>query len=235
MPLPVTKRSTLQKFPNQKIFYAKTKMKKIISIIDYGNGNIESLVSSIRRLGVSCHVAANYQDVMRSHALLLPGVGGFGAASCRLSQLGLSDALLELNLKYKPPILGICLGMQLLGETSEEGAGVGLGLIRGHTLRLQGLSNSSVRVPHLGWNSVFVQDDLHSLWEGISSHAEFYFCHSYFLDPDDKQTILAKTGYGIEFASVVVHENIVCVQFHPEKSGFAGRKLLENFMSIANV
>ncbi len=195
-----------------------------ITILDYGVGNLYSLRKALERRNVEPHVSKNLPRANASDGLILPGVGSFPAAAKRLS--GIRQRLLDL-VEEGVPILGICLGMQLFFDRSEEGRGDGLSLIRGEVLRLP----SSVKTPQIGWNT------LHNivpnpLTEGLEEDSWVYFVHSYYPSPRTPEPVVAKTSYGINFAAAVASGNVFGTQFHPEKSGATGAKMLQNFISF---
>jgi glutamine amidotransferase len=190
-----------------------------IAVIDYGAGNLRSIRRALEAAGAEVTVSSDSADVRRSDAVVFPGVGAAGAAMDRLHELGLVDVIGEVVAEGRP-FLGICLGMQLLFEHQEEGNTRGLGLLNG---RVHSLS-PQVKVPQIGWNRVrWIQ-------EAAGYHAaeadDFYFVHSYVIEPDDPADILAVTRYGEVFPSIVRHGRVSGTQFHPEKSGPAGLRLI---------
>ncbi len=193
----------------------------MIGIIDYGMGNVRSVQKAIEFLGEKAVLTADLQVLQGCDKLILPGVGSFGAGMKNLKESGLVPFIKG----WKKPLLGICLGMQfLLSESEEEGINVGLDLIEGRAVRF-----TEGKIPQIGWNGV---SRLKSpLFEGIQEGTEFYFVHSYFADTAD-EFALGKTEYYREYASVIGRDNFYGVQFHPEKSGSAGLKLLENFIKL---
>ncbi|MBS7606665.1 imidazole glycerol phosphate synthase subunit HisH [Candidatus Bathyarchaeota archaeon] len=194
-------------------------------IINYGIGNLFSIKCSLERAGFSTNICSDAsQELEEADAIILPGVGNFKAGAENL--LGIRDRLVELILGGRP-VLGICLGMQLFFEESEESPGRGLSILSGKVVRLP----PNVRVPHMGWNNLEVLSPSEIL-EGISTADYFYFAHSYYAIPQKRNVISAETMYGVKFASVIVEKNIFGVQFHPEKSGRPGERIIENFMRI---
>lgn len=193
-------------------------------------GNMHSVWKHLTSFGVECAVSAKPQEILKASKLILPGVGHFGQAMENLEQQGLVDVLNELVMHKKIPILGICLGMQLMADYSEEGNTDGLGWIFGKVRRLQVKDTLRFKVPHMGWNQIRKQKKS-KLLEGISGTSEFYFLHSYHLMAEQND-VLSETSYSCEFTSAVERENIYGVQFHPEKSHSAGRILLNNFIKI---
>jgi glutamine amidotransferase len=194
------------------------------ALIDYGVGNIFSMKKALQRAGFAVDVTSVSKDISSADAIVLPGVGAFGVAAKNIATL--KPAILE-GLERGVPLLGSCLGMQLLFDGSEEGLGEGLGSIRGGVIRFGG----ELKIPHMGWNTLMtVRPD--ELLEGIEENDYFYFVHSYYASPDDPRVVIAETGYGIEFPSVVSRDAVYGTQFHPEKSGKVGATLLENFARI---
>ncbi len=206
-------------------------MKKAITIIDYGMGNLGSIINMFKKLRIDARVSSEKSEIMDSDKLLLPGVGAFDAAMKRIHEQGLKDILDRKILDEKVPILGICLGMQLLTESSEEGVCNGLGWIPGRTLRFSFSEGSSLKVPHMGWNYVALVNPS-PLVSQLPDAPRFYFVHSYYVKVKDPNHSVMKTHYGLDFDSVIQKDNIFGAQFHPEKSHKFGMKILENFASI---
>jgi len=201
-----------------------------IVVVDYGMGNLGSIVNMLRRIGVPAFVSGQLADVERARKLILPGVGAFDEAMRRINDSGLRAVLDCKALEEKTPILGICLGMQLLTRSSEEGIEKGLGWIDGEALRFPASANA--KVPHMGWNTVKpTRDD--PLIVGLENDARFYFVHSYYVRVDRHENTLLKTIYGMEFDAAICASNIRGAQFHPEKSHRFGRHLLKNFAELA--
>ncbi|MCS6788408.1 MAG: imidazole glycerol phosphate synthase subunit HisH [Aigarchaeota archaeon] len=195
-----------------------------IGVLNYGVGNLFSVVSALRRLGAEVELLESL-DRAELDGLVLPGVGNFTEGAANVASH--SDAVLEV-MGSGTPTLGICLGMQLLFEASEEGEGKGLSVFRGRVVRLR----TSSKLPHIGWNRLKVVRDS-ELLEGVSSGEWVYFVHSYAPDPRDRSIVLATTEYGgYEFPSIVGSSNVYGTQFHPEKSGETGRKVLRNFVGL---
>ncbi len=198
------------------------------TIVDYGMNNLRSVERALAAVGGTGRISGDPEVVRKSGRLILPGVGAFGDAMRVLKKLGLDQAILEAAGKGVP-LLGLCLGFQLLFRESEEfGIHEGLGLIAGRVRRLEG---PGLHVPHVGWNQV---EDIRPdpLTDGITEGAYFYFVHSYFVEPVDESTVLARTDYGHRFCSLGRRGNICGAQFHPEKSQEAGRRLLQNFLNM---
>jgi glutamine amidotransferase len=199
-----------------------------VAVVDYGAGNLRSVVSALRTLDCQAVVVESPDDVSTAHAMILPGVGAAADTMSNLHSRGLSDVVLEW-LSAERPFLGICMGMQVLFSYSEEGGGQQcLGVLPGRVVRLpQGL-----KVPHMGWNQVHQSGRL-PLFRDIPNDANFYFVHSYVAQPDDESIISATTIYGAPFCSAVQRGSLVATQFHPEKSGALGLQLYENFLEMA--
>ena len=206
----------------------------MITIIDYGMGNLRSVQNKFRRLGVDCRISADRHDLASADALVLPGVGHYGRAMDKLRRLDVLALLHERVLGERVPVMGICLGMQLLTEGSEEGHAEGLGWIRGQTVRFRLASEPDRKIPHIGWNSVRAAR-VHPLLDDLNAARElFYFVHSYHVAPTDPADVLHTTVYGYEFVSAVQRANIVGFQYHPEKSQEAGLRLFRNFLTAVN-
>ena len=202
-------------------------MSQTICIIDYGMGNIHSVQKALQHCGAQTRVTNDPGEIASSAKAVLPGVGAFADAMRELEKQGLVPVILA-HLKDNKPFLGICLGMQLLFEQSEESKGTrGLGVFRGKVRRFS--DQQRLKVPHMGWNQVR-QRLPHPLWEDIPGGERFYFVHSYYVAPADDTNIAGSTDYGIDFTSAVAHENLFAVQFHPEKSQRPGLALLRNFL-----
>lgn len=203
----------------------------MITIIDYGAGNIGSVLNMIRHVGGQAEVARDEAGVMGAGKILLPGVGSFDNAMTRLAGLGLVEPL-KARAGAGIPFLGICLGMQLLANTSEEGVMAGLGLIPGHVRRFQfDGEDTRLKIPHMGWNRVTPVRP-HPLAQGLDGGARFYFVHSYFYDCECDEDILMRSVYGRQFTSGVQRGNVMGVQFHPEKSHRYGMQLIRNFVGL---
>ena len=202
-----------------------------IVIVDYGMGNIRSVHNGLAQLGCSVTTSDKVDDLKSADALILPGVGAFGEAIGNLTARGLVDPLVDLVREERKPLLGICLGMQLLAETSyERGTYKGLGLIPGEIRKID--IPSSLRLPHVGWNSVHIQREA-PLFTGIPEGGAFYFVHSYHFVCDREQ-VAATTEYGGKVVAAVQRDNIFGVQFHPERSQTNGLSLLANFVSAVD-
>lgn len=202
-----------------------------ISVLDYHMGNIQSVVRKVQQLGHSCKVINTPEEVLKADKLILPGVGHFGKAMEQLNQLNLIEALNTTVLEKKTPILGICLGMQLMAKSSEEGKAKGLGWFDADIVRLKVSDTLRFKVPHTGWNQV-QQKKKSRLIDGISENAEFYFVHAYHIQLNDESDALHETVYETSFVSAIEKENIFGVQYHPEKSHDVGERLLKNFLAL---
>ncbi len=199
-----------------------------IAIIDYGAGNIRSVQKALEKLGFSSFVTKDKSQISSSHGIIFPGVGAFDSALKELKNLGI-DLLLRSQIKEGKPFLGLCLGMQLLFDESEEGSEKGLGLIKGRVKKFSFSKDKGLKVPHMGWNNISIEQPLSPIMKNIPQNAKVYFVHSYYCEPQDPADILTKTDYGLEFASSVGRDNLFALQFHPEKSGEIGLEILKNF------
>ena len=203
----------------------------MIAIVDYGMGNLASIKNMLKKLGVPSEITSSPSVLEKAEKIILPGVGAFDNAMINIRNFGLIDILTNKALKEKVPILGICLGMQVLMSSSEEGQESGLGWIEGKSLRFRfSDSNPQLKVPHMGWNRVYPKDTT-SLYKNIVD-PRFYFVHSFYVKCQRPEDSLAKTSYGFDFDSSIHKENIYGTQFHPEKSHKFGMQLLKNFVEI---
>jgi imidazole glycerol-phosphate synthase subunit HisH len=201
-----------------------------IAIIDYGVGNLCSVEKAFAAAGVRAVVSGEERVLREAEALLLPGVGAFGACASALKGRGF-DALVRERVGEGVPLLGVCVGMQLLFDESEEfGRSEGLGLLKGRVRRF----DTRLRVPHVGWNQVEAKR-AHPLFAGVKNEAFFYFVHSYYCETADPVDTIGETDYGVAYASAVARGRVCGVQFHPEKSQAAGLRLLRNFAEGASV
>jgi imidazole glycerol-phosphate synthase subunit HisH len=199
-----------------------------VAIVDYGVGNLRSVEKAFAAMGCNAVVTSDESILRRAERLVLPGVGAFAACMRELSSRGF-DAVVRERAEEGTPLLGVCVGMQMLFEESEEfGKTAGLGLLRGRVSRFPADLPGNLVVPQVGWNQVR-QREIHPLLAEIPDHAFFYFVHSYYCEADDCAVVIGETDYGTLYPSVVAHENICGVQFHPEKSQAAGLRLLANF------
>lgn len=200
----------------------------MVAIIDYGLGNLGSIANMLKVIGEKSVITSDKTEIEAADKIILPGVGAFDAGMTRLQEAGLVEILKTQALEVKKPVLGICLGMQLLGRKSEEGSLPGLGLIPFDNLRFR-LDDTELKVPHMGWDTVTFQQK-NPLLEGLLGTQRYYFVHSFHAKCDSKEHILMTCDYGYEFAAAVVSGNIYGVQFHPEKSHDFGMALLTNFV-----
>ena len=201
----------------------------MIVVVDYGLGNIGAIVNILDYLGYSAVVSHDTNEIRNASHIILPGVGSFDRGMQGLKKLNLVRPLTEAVLDRKIPLLGVCLGMQLLGESSEEGEEAGLGWISARSKRIPQLAQSKLKIPHIGWTDVKRKNDSLLLQSGVDER-RFYFVHSYYMDCSNSQDIAATCHYGSEFCCAVSRENIHGVQFHPEKSHRYGMELFHRFL-----
>ncbi len=204
---------------------------KPIVIVDYGIGNLGSILNMFKRVGANSIITSNLQQIKDAEKLLLPGVGAFDTAMQRILDMNFLDVLNKKAHEDKIPILGICLGMQLLTEASEEGKLPGLGWIPAKTHAFKSQIPDHLKIPHMGWNLV-KQSNQSLLTENFESDTSFYFVHSYYVKCLKEENSILKTNYGIEFDSAIQKDNIMGAQFHPEKSHKFGMKLFDNFNKL---
>ena len=203
----------------------------MIVIIDYGLGNIGSMANMLKKAGASAVVSSDQALIGEADRLILPGVGAFDSGMGNLCDRGLISVLNRKVLDAKTPVMGVCLGMQLLGKRSEEGAAPGLGWIDCESVRFRfDHDEKGLRIPHMGWNELNIACT-HPLFTGLEQENRFYFVHSYHVVCSDGADVLARTEYGFPFVSAVKRGNILGVQFHPEKSHRFGMQLLKNFVA----
>ena len=204
----------------------------MIHIIDYGLGNVQAFQTVYNRLGINTVRAKTTADLQHAKKIILPGVGAFDHAMDLLNQSGMRPTLEQLVLKDKVPVLGICVGMQILANSSEEGKQPGLGWIPGTVTSFKSHAQSAaLPMPHMGWNDI-TPHPKQPLFKGLETDARFYFLHSYFYAPKDPQHLSAVTSYGLDFGCAVSADTIHGVQFHPEKSHHFGTTLLKNFAEL---
>lgn len=197
------------------------------AIIDYGAGNLHSVKNALDFLGEKSVITSDREEILSADRVILPGVGAFGDAMERLCETGLDDVVREVVASGKQ-LLGICLGLHLLFEASEESEGVkGLGIFKGKVVKI---SSDELKIPHMAWNNIYVRPDSHLL-KGLGEKPYVYFVHSYYIRPQDEGIVSAYTEYGDRMAIAVERDNVAAVQFHPEKSSSVGMKILQNFIS----
>lgn len=204
----------------------------MIAIIDYHVGNLASIKNMLGKIGEEVIISSKQEDLAKADKLILPGVGSFDNGMKNLSDLGLVEILNQLVLSDRKPILGICLGMQLLGKRSEEGVMAGLSWIDAETIKFRFENDPKRKIPNMGWNSLDFVKKEHALLDQIDANSRFYFVHSYHVRCNGESDIIARSNYGIDFVSVVGHGNILGTQFHPEKSLKWGMQLLRNFAKM---
>lgn len=203
----------------------------MIVIVDYGMGNTGSIKKKLNLLGSGSIVSSSHKDILNADKLILPGVGHFSKAVENIKSLGLWDLLNECVLINKTPVLGICLGMQLMALSSEEGDAEGFGWFNAYVRKFRISDTNRFKVPHMGWNQVKIcKESL--LMKGLDNFRNFYFVHSYHIVCNERQDVLNETEYETVFISAVERDNIFGVQYHPEKSHDAGNIILKNFISL---
>jgi glutamine amidotransferase len=203
----------------------------MITIIDFGMGNLGSIKNMLVRMNYKTEITSDLETIRNAEKLILPGVGAFDMAMTNLKNQGLIPVLNKLVLEEKIPILGICLGLHLLSSRSEEGVLDGFNWIESDTIRFQFNSEENLRIPHMGWNTIRIEQGS-CLFEGMYEEPRFYFVHSFYVKCHNVDNVLTTTDYGINFASSVVRDNIYGVQFHPEKSHKFGMKVLGNYAEL---
>jgi glutamine amidotransferase len=201
-----------------------------VGIINYNLGNPKSIANMLRYLGINTIISSDFKILTKCDYLIVPGVGHFAEGMRKLMNLHLEDILFEHALTLQKPILGICLGMQLLTNHSEEGNENGLGLINARTRKFK-FQNGVLKIPHMGWNNVTVKREA-NMSIALGNSSRFYFVHSYYVECENEEDVLFSTTYGIEFVSGFQKDNIIGVQFHPEKSHKFGMQLLTNFCNL---
>ena len=200
----------------------------MIGVIDYGAGNLRSVCNSLKKLSVDCHVVKAPSDLNKIQTMIFPGVGSFGDSSDQLKKQSLFEPIREWIINDRP-FLGICIGFQMLFDSSEESPGSeGLGIIPGKVIKFSEQTN--LKVPHMGWNKVQIKNLNDPVWQKIDDFTHFYFVHSYFPKPDNPGVSSSTTAYGVDFTSSIRYGNIFGTQFHPEKSQKSGLRLIENFL-----
>jgi glutamine amidotransferase len=204
----------------------------MISIVDYGLGNLKAIANIYKRLNFNAEFVKTPEQLNSAEKIILPGVGAFDHAISELNNSGMREKLDELVLEKKVPVLGICVGMQMLGKRSDEGNLEGLGWIDANVIKFDtNLIKQKPQLPHMGWNDVHPIVD-NPLFQELQTNSIFYFLHSYYFSCNNLQDAIAKSHYGLEFTCSVNHDNIYGVQFHPEKSHQYGIQLLKNFANL---
>jgi glutamine amidotransferase len=202
-----------------------------ITIIDYGMGNIASISNMLKSLGIKSEITNDPQKIASAEKLILPGVGSFDQGIEKINAIPLlGESIKVATLQKNTPLLGICLGMQLLMDSSEEGLLPGLGLIPGKVVKFQ--RNIEKSTIHMGWNNILCKESQNPLFENFTEESRFYFVHGYYVIPEEDQNVIGTTNFGISFCAVVNRRNLWGVQFHPEKSHRFGQLLLRNFAGI---
>ena len=202
-----------------------------VAIIDYDAGNIKSVEKALEYLGQKVKITRDQKEILSADQVILPGVGAFGDAMGKIRSYGL-ESVIQDAVRQGTPFLGICLGLQLLFEDSDETPGVkGLGLLPGGIRRIP--DGEGLKIPHMGWNSLDIREGA-TLFKGIEGHPYVYFVHSYYLSAKHEEDVAAATFYSTKIHASVEHENIFACQFHPEKSGEVGLKILDNFIHLEN-
>lgn len=199
------------------------------TVVDYGASNLHSVMKALKKLGAEARITSRKSEVLDSEAVIFPGVGAAGDAMSRLTRLDITDALRQVVRDGKP-FLGLCLGLQLLFEESDEG-GPGLkclGILKG---KVKLLPPNGLKIPHMGWNQV-KQSKKHPIFSEIPDESNFYFVHSYYVEPEDNALVMGTTDYSCSFTSIIARGNLIATQFHPEKSGELGLRLLANFLKM---
>ena len=200
----------------------------MIAIVDYGTGNLRSVANAITKLGYQPEITSSSRDLLDARAVILPGVGAAADTMESLKVLGMVDLICQLIAEGRF-FLGVCIGLQILFTDTEEGGWHEcLGVIPGRVRKLP----SGLKIPHMGWNQV-KQRVSHPVFDGIPDEANFYFVHSYYVEPDDKSLVAGETSYGIPICSVITRGNMMATQFHPEKSGEFGLRMYSNFFKMA--
>jgi imidazole glycerol-phosphate synthase subunit HisH len=203
----------------------------MITIIDYGLGNVRSIYAKIEQMNEPVTISSDIGAIESADKIILPGVGAFDSGMENIRKLGIREILDNKVIRDKIPILGICLGMQLMTRKSEEGTLPGLGYVDADTKKFRFDAKTGLNIPHMGWNTITINKES-PLLNGIVNNSRFYFVHSYHVTCDHSENTMASTLYGYEFASIIQQENIFGVQFHPEKSHKQGIQLIKNFVRM---
>ena len=200
----------------------------VTAIIDYGAGNLHSVKNALDYIGEKNIITNDKETILCADKVILPGVGAFGDSMAALSERGLNKTVLEVVSQNKP-LLGICLGLQLMFEESEESPGVeGLGIFKGKIVRIP--KTGGLKIPHIGWNDIIVKKS--AILKGLGDRPYVYFVHSYYMHAEDESDVSAYTDYGVRLAVAAERDNVFATQFHPEKSGDVGMKILKNFTAL---
>lgn len=202
-----------------------------ITIIDYGMGNLRSVQKKFLKVGAEVDITSDLDQILKAEKLILPGVGHFANGVKKLKESGIWELLNKKVLEEKTPILGICLGMQLMARYSEEGNKEGLGWFDAEVVNFTIRDKLKYKVPHMGWNNTIIVKD-NNLMKDLDNESMYYFVHSYYMKCNDKKDVLTTTGYEDEFVSAIQKDNIFGTQFHPEKSHDTGEKLIKNFVEL---
>ena len=201
----------------------------MIAIIDYGAGNVQSVYKALKYIGCDCKITRDKNEIINANGAILPGQGSFGDCMRSMIEYDIRDTVLDY-IRSGKPFLGICVGLQLLFEGSEESEGTeGIGVFRGKIKRIP--NGEGLKIPHMGWNSLSFMNR-EGIFRDIDDNPYVYFVHSYYLDSPDKSSVTAQTEYGVTIDAAVMKDNITATQFHPEKSGDVGLKMLKNFAEM---
>jgi len=206
----------------------------MIAIVDYGLGNIKAFANVYKKLNIDCYYASTVEDLLKATKVILPGVGAFDHAMTMLNNSGLRDTLDRLVTEKHVPVLGICVGMQMMANSSDEGELAGLGWINGNVKKIDNstlLHSKNYPLPHMGWNNVELKSD-EPLFKNFESSPEFYFLHSYYFECEEETNIIGTADYGLKFSCIVRRDNIYGIQCHPEKSHHNGIRILKNFAEL---
>ena len=203
----------------------------MIAVIDYGAGNLQSVVNALDFIGCDTIITKDTKTLLECDGAILPGVGSFGDAMQCLKDSNMETAVKEF-IKTGKPLLGICLGLQLFFPNSDESVGVkGLDIAKGTITKIPNI-NGDLKIPHMGWNSIKIKDNTSGIFKGITGEPYVYFVHSYFLNAKDKDIVTSTTEYGVTIDASIQYKNVIATQFHPEKSGDVGLKMLQNFIDM---
>ena|ERR1700676_427399 len=203
----------------------------MITIVNYGVGNLASIKNMLKKTGFESELATDVETINKASKIILPGIGAFDHCMSEFNKSGLRDAVTKKIMEEKTPVLGICVGLQMLMESSEEGTEPGLGWIAGKTVKFKKDKLGDLKIPHMGWTNVQITKNTH-LTENLGDQPRFYFVHSYYVLPEDKSDEMLTAFYGYEFTAAVNRDNIYGAQFHPEKSHRYGMRILENFARL---